>query len=208
MARTTTVKKSTIAKAEERRISAIGDIKQRTGGIIELPSGITVRWRNPGGLRAFMSQGKIPNALIGAVEQGLKGGKGASDKMAADVMKQMEDNPEMLGQLMEMYDSVAMKCLVEPKLWPVPTEEDLKAWNKDPKNRDDQLDDVEDLRYEDRLYVDELPDDDKAYLFSLLSGGVKDLETFRAERSISMDAVARVSGVVGHTVDNSGSDAG
>lgn len=208
MAKPTTVKRSTIAKAEERRISDIGDIKNRMGGIIELPSGIHVRWRNPGGLRAFMSSGKIPNALLGSVEKGLKGGKGAKDEMANDVMSQLEENPEMLAELMELYDTVAIKCLVEPKLWPVPTDEDVKAWNKDPKNKDDQVDGVEDLRYDDRLYVDELPDEDKAYLFQLLSGGVKDLETFRQERAISMESVAAVSGVVGHTIDNDGIDAG
>lgn len=202
----TTIKRSTAAKAEERRISNVGDIKARMGGVIELPSGIVVRWRNPGGLRAFLSSGKIPNALLGAVEKGLKGGKQNREEMATDVIKQLEQNPEMMGELMALYDSVAIKCLIEPRCYADPTEEDLEVWNK--SNPNDQYESPEDLRYDDRLYVSELPDDDKAYLFGLLNGGVKDLESFREQRNISMGDLATVSGVAGHTVESAGPDAG
>lgn len=198
--------RKTEKEAEQLRISQIGDFKQRMGGIIELPSGLIVRWRNPGGLRAFMANGQIPNTLMPIVERSLKGGKGVEEEVNAELMQKLQDDPEMIGQLMGLYDSIARKCIVEPKLYPVPDEEMLQNWNL--AHPDDPLDDPEDLRYEDRLYVDELPDDDKAYIFQLISGGVKDLETFRQQNQISMDGLARVSGVVGHTVGDSGADAG
>jgi len=194
------------AKAEQARISQIGDFKSRVGGVIELPSGFIVRWRNPGGLRVFLASGKIPNALMPVVEKALKGGKGAQADMEETVVKQLNENPDMVNELMSMYDAVALKCIIEPKIYPVPDEAMVEAWNA--AHPDDPVDDPEDLRYEDRLYVDEVPDDDKAYLFGLISGGVKDLETFRREREINVASLARVSGVVGHSVADSGVDAG
>lgn len=202
MAQTRKVEK----KAEQLRISNIGDIKARVGGILELPSGFVIKWRNPGGLRAFMASGKIPNALLPIIDKALKGGKGVDAKMEADLMKQLRENPEMLDEMMALYDSVAIKCFVEPKLYPVPDEAMVQAWNA--SHPDDPVDEPEDLRFEDRLYTDEIPDDDKAYLFQLLSGGVKDLETFRKERSIDVDRLARVSGTVDHTIKPAGANAG
>lgn len=194
------------AKAEQMRISQIGDFKQRMGGTIELPSGFMIRWRNPGGLRAFLTNGSIPNSLMNIVESALKSGKGVDEGMTKDVMKQLQDNPDMLSDLMKMYDTVALKSFIEPKLYPVPDEAMVEAWNA--AHPDDPVDDPEDLRYEDRLYVDEIPDDDKAYLFQIISGGVKDLETFRQEQQIDVDALVRVSGTVSDPVESDGVDAG
>jgi hypothetical protein len=194
-----------VAKAEERRISQIGDFKNRMGGILELPSGLVIKWRNPGGLRVFMAGGKIPNALLPIVDQALKGGKGVEDDATQEMIAKLQDDPQMIAQMMDMYDDVAIKCFVEPRLYRVPDQNDLDAWNL--KN-DDDLEDPEELRRDDRLYVDEIPDDDKAYLFQLLSGGVRDLDRFRQERQIDVDHLARVSGVIGTTVGETGTDQG
>src|SRR3954453_22167561 len=61
--------------AEERKISQIGDYKKRMGGIIELPSGFFVKVKNPGGLRAFMDSGSIPNSLMPIIQESLNRGK-------------------------------------------------------------------------------------------------------------------------------------
>lgn len=180
--------RSAVAKAEEKRISQIGDFKERIGGIIELPSGLVIRWRNPGGLRAFMSGGNIPNLLLNTVEKSLKGGKGVDEKMAEELVSKLAENPEMLDQMMDLYDEVALKCFVEPRLHRVPTWEDVERNNQ--KHPDALAEDPEDLRYDDKLYVDELPDDDKAFLFQLISGGTKDLATFREQLQSNMDALA------------------
>jgi hypothetical protein len=190
--------------AEQRRISQVGDFKERVGGLLELPSGLTIRWRNPGGLRAFLTSGKVPNVLLNVVERGMKGGVGSEEEMAADVMRQLQDNPEMLAEMTAFYDHVARRCFVEPKLYPVPDEEMAEAWNK--AHPDEPVEDPEELRYDDRLYVDEVPDEDKQYLFQCLSGGVKDLETFRQQHEISMDSLAKVSGAVSGPLNDSGAN--
>ena len=192
--------RSTIKKAEEARISQVGDFKKRLGGIIELPSGLHVRWRNPGGLRAFLSNGTIPNSLLPIVERALKHKQGVNEVEMLDLIK----DADRVAEMMKMYDNVVMQCIKEPKLWPVPTEEDVEKNNLE--HPDAMVEDPEELRYDDRLYVDELPDDDKMYMFQLVSGGVKDLETFRQKQQINVGALERVSGVEGYTVESAGSD--
>ena len=192
--------RSTIKKAEEARISQVGDFKKRLGGIIELPSGLHVRWRNPGGLRAFLANGTIPNSLLPIIEKSLKQKQGVDEAEMLDLIK----DADKVAEMMEMYDSVVMQCIKEPKLWPVPTEEDVKKNNLE--HPDAMVEDPEELRYDDRLYVDELPDDDKMYMFQLVSGGVKDLETFRQKQQINVGALARVSGVEGYTIESAGTD--
>lgn len=194
--------RKTTAKAEELRVSQIGDFKKRLGGIIELPSGLVVRWRNPGGLRAFLSEGVIPNSLLPMIDRALKNKQGVDEEEISDLVK----DTGKVAEMMSMYDNIAMKCLIEPRLLPVPTWEDVEANNQ--KFPEAPVDEPEDLREDESLYVDELPDDDKMYLFQLISGGVKDLETFRQQQKINVGSLERISGVAGHSVEDAGSDNG
>lgn len=192
--------RSKTAKADELRVSQIGDFKKRLGGIIELPSGLVVRWRNPGGLRAFLSEGVIPNSLLPMIDRALKNKQGVDETEIADLVK----DTGKVAEMMSMYDNIAIKCLIEPRLHEVPTWEDVEKNNQ--KFPEAPVDEPEDLRDEDLLYVDELPDDDKMYLFQLISGGVKDLETFRQQQEINVGSLARVSGVAGHPVESDGAN--
>ena len=192
--------RKTVAKAEELRISQIGDFKKRLGGIIELPSGLIVRWKNPGGMRAFLNNGTIPNSLLPIIERALNKKQGVDEQEMLDLIK----DADKVAEMMKMYDNVVLQCIKEPKLYPVPTEADVEKNNIE--HPDAPVDDPEDLRYDDRLYVDELPDDDKMYLFQLVSGGVKDLETFRKQQQINVGSLARVSGVEGYTVESAGTN--
>lgn len=187
----TTRSRAAQKKQAEAQISSAADFKKRIGGVIELPSGLVVKWRNPGGLKAFMSSGKIPNMLLGVVQEALDGGKGAKDKAEQEVMAMIKDDPAAIAQMMELYDEVTLRAVKEPRIYPAPTEEDVIEWNRE--NPEDTLDDPEDLREDDKLYIDELVDDDKAYIFECVTSGVKDLETFRKERNIDVAAVAAVS---------------
>lgn len=190
-------------KAEELRISQIGDFKARLGGITELPSGYVVRLRNPGGLRAFMSSGIMPNSLMVLVKDSLNKGKGLQPE---DLMSDGELDPQMMQDIMSLMDNVAVQCIVEPKLYPTLTEEDVKAHNK--KHPDDKVESPEDLRRPDRLYADELPDDDKQFIFQWVSGGTRDLEQFRSKLDERMASVAAVAGNGSNTESDSGVDAG
>lgn len=188
------------SKAEALKVSQIGDFKERLGGLLELPSGLVVKWRNPGGIRAFLAGGQIPNALMPIVEEALAEKKGVE---AVDMSAILKDT-ETLNEMMAMYDNIAIMCMVEPKLHRLPTWDDVKENNE--KFPEAPVEEPDDLIREDRLYVNELPDDDKAYFFYLLSGGVKDLERFREQQDINVGDVARVSGVAGHSVKPAGTD--
>lgn len=174
-------------KAEERRISQIGDFKSRLGGITELPSSLVVKLRNPGGLKAFMSAGTIPNSLMTIIEKNV--GKGKAPK-PEELMPDGKMDPVMLVEMTAFLDVVALKCIVEPRFLPVPSEADLEKWNL--AHPDEQLDDAEDLRSDDELYIDELPEDDKTFIFQWVSGGTRDLEEFRRKLDANVDAVAAV----------------
>ena len=151
--------------AINRQISNVGDFKQRIGGIVELPSGFTVRVKNPGGLRVFLNAGTIPNSLMAVVQDAMDKGKKITEE---DIMKDGQLDPQQLADMMELNDQVALKTIVEPSILPVPENEaDRKS---------------------DQLYVDELPDEDKLFLFQWVTGGARNLERFREEYQASMDA--------------------
>lgn len=197
-----TVSRSKTAKAEELRISQIGDFKKRLGGVMELPSGLVVRLRNPGGLRAFMSKGNIPNSLMVIIQKALD--KGTSPEVD-ELMPEGKVDPKLMDDMMDMMDTIAIATIVEPKLHNKLTEDDLVAWNK--TNPNDQLNEVEELRQADRLYVDELPDDDKQFIFQWISGGTRDLEIFRQQSDASLDSVVAKSVVLSNAVSDDGTNA-
>lgn len=196
-----TTRKAT-QKAEERRISQIGDFKNRLGGIQELPSGLIVRVRNPGGLQSFVSAGTIPNSLMAIINKGIAKGKGA---VAEEIVgEDGKIDPKMMNDMMALMDAVALKVIVEPKIEPRLTEADLEAYNLEHPNS--PADNIEQIRNMDLLYVDELPDDDKNFLFQWISGGTRDLEIFRERLDSGVDAVATVSGSRTPPVNSDGTD--
>lgn len=190
-------------KAEELRISQIGDFKKRLGGLMQLPSGAVVKTRNPGGLRVFMDAGVIPNSLMAMIQKSLKSGIKPS---AEDIMPDGELDPQMINDMTALLDHIAIKCIVEPPVNPVPTEADMQVWNKN--NPDEQITDPEELRSDDQLYIDEFPDIDKQFLFQWISGGTRDLETFRQKHEQSVASLATVANNASNTKLNSGSNAG
>lgn len=174
-------------QAEALRISQVGDFKKRLGGVMELPSGLVVKAKNPGGLRAFLNSGLIPNSLMSIIQKGLD--KGSGKNISTEIVKDGKIDPEMLTDMMAMMDNIAVKVIVEPQIHPTLTENDLRVWNEThPEN--EPLTSIEQLRSDDKLYADELPDDDKMFLFQWVSGGTKDLETFRRQHAAGVDALS------------------
>lgn len=163
-------------KAQQLRVSQIGDFKSRMGGIMELPSGLIMKLKNPGGLQSFIANGTIPNSLLGIVQEGLQGKTGVD---AAKAANELSKDMNSIGEMITMLDLVFVQTAKEPKVYPAPTDEDLERHNI--LNPTKKLEDVDDLRDDDRLYVDEIDQTDKQFVFQWVSGGVRDLETFRAE---------------------------
>lgn len=138
---------------------------------IELPSGKKLRVRRSS-FRQFMAAGIIPNSLMGVVQKSMAKGK-------ADVaIDEMTGDPAKLLEMMSMIDNVVAYVALDPKVYLVPKDED--GHEIDLEDREDQ----------DVLYVDEIDEEDKQYIFQWSTGGVSDLEQFRRE---SADDVATLS---------------
>lgn len=160
--------------AEQLQISKVGDFKKRLGGIFELPSGMVVKLRNPGGMNAFIQNGTIPNSLMTIMQSAVKGGTADVSEVVPDINN---INPELIADMTKLMDNISIACIVEPKVHPafVPTEEEPEP--------DDEI-----------LYVNELTDDDKSFVFQWLSGGTASLETFREQQRQGMADMAPKSG--------------
>lgn len=190
-------------RAEQLRISQIGDFKKRMGGVMELPSGVVVKLRNPGGMQAFLGGGAIPNSLMPIVQKALKTGQNID---VSDVLQDGKFDEEVLSDMMAMMDNIALKTVVEPPVEAAPTQADVTAWND--SHPGEEVLKPEDLRSDDVLYIDEFPLEDKQYIMQWVSGGVTDLESFRKQLSASVAGVDSVARAQGIPELHSGTDAG
>lgn len=184
-AKGTTATRKDIKKAEERRISQIGDFKYRLGGVQELPSGLIVKIKNPGGLRAFVSSGTLPNSLMTMMQEGIAAGKASVPEV---VKPDGSIDTDLMNDMNLLLNEVAIQCIVDPKIHPVPETE---------ADRSDEL-----------LYADEIPDDDKQFLLQWITGGTRDLEKFRKQLAEGVGAVAEKSSPGAIALMRTRSDAG
>jgi hypothetical protein len=136
--------------------SKISDFKKGRQGIFELPSGLYMKLRNPGGLKVFLADGIIPNSLMSIVTSALEGKKPSTEDL---IDPKVGVDPQMVDDMMSLVNHIMVACAVDPKVYDVPEDED---------DRDEEL-----------LYADELDDQDKMFVFQWVSGGTTDLEYFR-----------------------------
>lgn len=190
--------------AEQLRISQIGDFKKRMGGVMELPSGVVVKLKNPGGMRAFLGADNIPNSLMVIIDKALKTKQ--APKVEDIIGEGGKIDPAMMRDMMSLFDIVALQTIVEPPVLPAPTQADVTAWNE--QHPDDPKLDPEQLRDENLLYIDEFPDDDKQFIFQWVTGGVKDLETFRKRQQEGVDSLGSVAGLADIALSDARANAG
>ena len=138
-------------KSSKRATQASAWKGKKRGEPLDLPSGNTALVRAVG-MQTFMQQGYIPNSLMSTVQEAITKGK------APDLSK-VEVTPQALQEMAEMMDRVCVYCIVEPKVLPVPADEDE--------------------RDEESLYIDEVDLADKTFIFQFAVGGTRDLEKFR-----------------------------
>lgn len=191
--------------AEELRVSQIGDFRQRLGGLQKLPSGLVVTVRNPGGLTAFIANGTIPNSLLKIVQTALNGDKSKEELLssASDITK----DTDSIRDVMQLMNIVTAHVIVNPPVRLAPTEEDVTKWNI--LHPEDQVKSPEELRDEDNyLYVDEIEELDKQFLFAWISGGTRDVEKFREQHSSNVVALSAVQGSEAGSQSGDGADAG
>lgn len=173
-------KKAASKKVTQKRVEAsrqASDVsafkKRKKGSSLELPSGLVVVARRVE-LRTFLERGDdVPNPLLEVVEEALNKGSKASPSDMLGVEGKGVDL-DMVFEMYEMVNSVVRETVVEPKVHEVP-------------------DDEED-RSDDLLYVDEIEDEDKMFLFQWATGGTADLATFREEATAGLAALAQGQG--------------
>lgn len=156
--------------------------KKTTGGtLVVCPSGNSMTITTPG-MQAFISNGVIPNALMGIVQESMKAGKAPTE----EAMGSLLDDPDKLAQILNLADSVVIYCALEPTVLAAPTEMVMndegnpvrQAVSFDDNRRDAEI-----------LYVDEIDLSDKMYIFNIAVGGPSDMAPFRQEQEPDMGTV-------------------
>ena len=166
--------------AEPTAVTDAATWKASAQGVdLEVPSGKTCKVRRKP-MDSFLRRGLIPNSLLPLVRKAIKGEDMDDTKM--------EDLTEdQIIQTLELYDIIVVDCVVAPKVYPVPKfrQEDVDAGRCTPEQVGTEvpLDD----RNQDFLYVDEVDQDDKIFIYQFVVGGTRDLESFRAEQSAAME---------------------
>lgn len=146
--------------------------KQKTvqGTPLVVPSGNTCLVQAPG-LQVFIKSGMIPNSLMPIIQDAMNKGR-APGNTDFD----LEKNPEMLEEIMDLMDAITVYCVVEPAVHETPVDaagKPIPFAQRDPET----------------LYVDEVDFQDKTFIFQFAVGGTSDLEKFRAELDEHMETV-------------------
>ncbi len=139
-------------------VTSVKDFKSKTGGLLPLPSGAVIKVQQRGGMQAFIRAGVIPNSLMSIIQDAID--KGSKPDMSAVVTDDGVD-PEMLDDMLELTDNIMIHVSVDPVIHRVPEDEE---------DRDENL-----------LYVDEIDETDKMFVFQWATGGTRDLDRFREE---------------------------
>lgn len=159
--------------------------KAQEGYELAVPSG-NVALVRPVGMQAFLDKGLIPNSLREIAMEAIKGKK-------APKLKMDDLDEEQIVNMMSLFDSVTVHCVIQPEVVPVP------LWqNMDPD--DDYYTENEELlgrpvpykrREEvDALWVDDVDIQDKMFIFQFACGGTRSVEQFREEYERSMERIS------------------
>lgn len=115
-------------------------------------------------MRHFVKAGMVPNSLLPIVMKAVK--TGTAPDMAA-----IQRDGGKINDMIQLVDNVVVAMVTEPRVLPIPPEEDEESEKYDPLFERD----------EDLLYVDEVNPEDKAFIFQWACGGTSDIEQFRNE---------------------------
>lgn len=148
------------------QVSSAAAWKQSSGvgAPLVVPSG-NVCLVKPMNMQALVRNNIIPNELMDIITGAMKTRQAPSmEQMAEDI------TPEKLVAIMDVMDDVVLYMVVEPKIHPIPMTKQVVDGEEQlvPAERDPNL-----------LYVDEVDQDDKTFIFQYAVGGTRDLEKFR-----------------------------
>lgn len=141
-------------KSTQEEYASVSDFKVELGYVdLRLPSGKLCRARRVD-LNSFLAQGMVPNALMPMMKGAMNGDSSKVDKLTLD-----DIDMKTLGEMMQMIDHCVCEAVRIPRVHPVPS---------GAEERDDAL-----------LYVDEIQEEDKQFIFSWAVGGTADIAKFR-----------------------------
>jgi hypothetical protein len=158
--------------------SSVSSWKQKKSTVLTVPSGETcLAHKRP--LQGFLKAGVIPNSLMPIILQWMKKAQGG--KTTTDLSQEIDiENTQQVTDMLDLIDIVVIDVVDEPKVNPVPKEEDPDNEEYDPNfKRDDET-----------LYVDDLQFDDKVFIYGWALGGIDDLATFLQEQQGDVGAVS------------------
>lgn len=159
--------------------------KAAEGYELTVPSG-NVALVRPVGMQAFLDQGLIPNSLREIAMEAIKGKK-------APEIKTEELDPEQITNMMQLFDSVTVYCVLQPEVIPVPVWQDLDPDDLYYTDSEDKV--GQPVPYKQReeveaLWVDDVDMEDKQFIFQFACGGTRSVEQFRAEYARSLERVS------------------
>lgn len=151
--------------------------KAISGVELSLPSGNTCLARRVE-LRRLLNAGVIPNSLMDIVKEALKGKKLAADTMADDI----DLDPAKLNDMLAFMDQVVIDCVLNPKVRPIP-------YRATGAGNGEKVVVPFEERDEEQLYIDEVDELDKQFVFNFAVGGTSDVERFRGEQEEQLASV-------------------
>lgn len=128
---------------------------KKNGATLQLPSGNAMRLKNPG-IMELASKGLVPNALMAVIMDAIKKGKEPKPEEI------MSENIE-INDMFEMMDKAIIEMAQEPEVFPLPEQGE----KRDP----------------DAVYIDDIDQEDKMFIWGWATGGTDDVEQFRKERA-------------------------
>lgn len=143
-------------------VSSVSDFKKGLSDLLTLPTGKTIRCQRTS-IQTLMAQGLIPNSLMSIVQKALA--KGQAD-ISPD---QFLGDPQQMQEMLELVDVVIIHCVKEPQVHEIPDTDEPKDPNL--------------------LYIDELDDEDRSFIFQFATGGTSDVAQFRLEASQQLASV-------------------
>lgn len=156
--------------------SSAKDFKAKSRHTITLPSGSEMVVRRVG-VEQFLASGKVPNALM-PMMTAMFSGKGA------EAIDSKELNPEMVADMLAMFDLVLVAMAVDPPVSHVPSpDENGERWMSVQAPDTPGRIRVPWVRSDEILYTDEVDNNDKQFLFQFAVGGTANAEKFLAEQS-------------------------
>lgn len=165
----------------DSKVSTAKQWKKAGGaGPLDLPSGNTALVIRPG-VMSFAKQGLIPNSLMGMMN------KAADGKLAdKDLQKGLGDileDPKKMQDMLGMVDAITLYCVVQPKVYPVSRREEIMA--------DEGLsEDERERQLEELIFIDEVDEADKMFIFNWAVGGDRDLDRFREQQGELMESLS------------------